>query len=73
MSSFGVGVVTTRGRGVGTGVGVGVEKTDGPVMRDGVGVGVGFVRPDCAADMPTKDTKNTNEKMSKRKLNKPMV
>ncbi len=73
MSSFGVGVVTTRGRGVGAGVGTGVENTDGPVIRVGVGVGVAFVRPDCAADMPTKDTKNTNEKMSKRKLNKPMV
>jgi len=30
------------------GVGAGAEMTEGPLIDRGVGVGEGFVRPDCA-------------------------
>jgi hypothetical protein len=59
-SSSGLGVAA--GSGVGTGVGRGVELADGPLMEFGVGVGVGFVRPDCAKELPANNTKHTKHK-----------
>ena len=47
-------------------VGSGVLITDGPSIEIffGVGVGVAFVRPDCAIEVATKDARNNKQTAS---------
>jgi hypothetical protein len=52
--------------GVGIGVGTGVESTDGPLMEFGVGVGVDFVRPDCAYKLPDKNAESKRNRCIER-------
>jgi hypothetical protein len=40
--------------------------TDGPAIDCGVGVGLGFVRPDCAKEGTAKHAKHTNNRDEKR-------